>query len=235
MKRFWQEATSAKDTGGFLIRLDGRPMRTPKRAPFRVPTAALAAAIAGEWNAVGEEANPKAMPLTGLANAAIDVVAPDPAGFAAGLAAFGASDLTCYRAERPAELVGRQVAAWEPLLKTVERAHGLFFRRTAGIVPVDQPRETLTRLEQLFEALGPYRLAGLSPLVTISGSAVIALAVDAGLATAGEALAAAHVDEDFQSDHWGRDVEAQARRAAREAEFLAAAKFLALLSHNLGA
>jgi chaperone required for assembly of F1-ATPase len=235
MKRFWRYATSMKDQDGFVICLDDRPIRTPKRVPLKVPIAGLAAAIAGEWNAVGEEMNPRTMPLTGLANAAIDVVAADPAGFAARLAVFGASDLTCYRAERPPELVGRQVAAWEPVLKAVERAHGLVFRRTSGVVPVDQPQETLSRLEQLFAGEGPFRLAGLSPLVTISGSAVIALALAAGLVDAETAMAAAHVDEDFQAEQWGRDAEAEARRAAREADFLAAAEFLALLSDNLGA
>ncbi len=229
MRRFWRDVTAAPVEGGHGVLLDGRPVRTPKRAALVVPTAALAGAIAAEWAAVGERVEPAALPLTGMANAALDIITPDPAGFAAGLAAYGASDLTCYRAEGPADLVGRQVAAWEPVLKAVERAHGLVFRRTAGVRPVDQPAQTLARLEALLSARGPFPLAGLAPLVTLSGSVVLALAVADGLLEAGPAFAAAEVNALWQADRWGDDAEAAAARADREAAFAAAARFLALL------
>lgn len=229
MRRFWREVTTAPAEGGHGVLLDGRPVRTPKRAALVVPSPALATAIAAEWAGAGETVTPADMPLTGLANAALDLVAPDPAGFAAGLAAYGASDLTCYRAEGPADLVGRQVAAWEPALKAVEQAHGLVFRRTTGIVHVDQPAGTLARLETLLSARGPFRLAGLSPLVTLSGSVVLALAVADGLLEAGPAFAAAELDSLWQAERWGEDAEAAAARANRQAAFVAAARFLALL------
>ncbi len=229
MKRFWAQAVAAPVAGGHGVLLDGRPVRTPGRALLAVPSAELAEAIAAEWAGVGEKLEPRAMALSGLANAAIDVVAPDVAGFAAGLAAYGASDLTCYRAEGPAELVGRQVAAWEPALKAVERAHGLVFRRTAGVVHVEQPAATLARLEAKLGGMGSFRLAGLSPLVRLSGSVVLGLAVAGGLMAADEAFAAAELDSDWQAGRWGADAEALALRAERAAAFAAAARFLALL------
>lgn len=229
MRRFWREVTTAPAEGGHGVLLDGRPVRTPKRAALVVPSPALATAIAAEWAGAGETVSAADMPLTGLANAALDIVAPDPASFAAGLAAYGASDLTCYRAEAPADLIGRQVAAWEPVLKAVEQAHGLVFRRTAGIVHVDQPAETLARLEALLAALPPFRLAGLAPLITLSGSVVLGLAVADGLLEAEAAFAAAELDSLWQAERWGEDAEAAAARADREAAFAAAARFLALL------
>lgn len=225
MKRFWREAIATEDG---RILLDGRPVWTPKGAPLALPTGALAEAVSAEWNAVGEKLDPRQMPLTGLANAAIDVVAPDVPAFAAGLAAWAAHDLTCYRATHPAELVGRQVAAWEPVLKAVERRHGLVFRRTAGVTPVAQPAATLDRLARGLSTCSPFVLAGLSPLATIAGSIVLALGVVDGDLDAGAAFAASSVDEDFQAERWGADAEAARVRTARAAEFAAAARFLAL-------
>ncbi|WP_448582129.1 ATP12 family chaperone protein [Thermaurantiacus sp.] len=232
--RFWHKAVAAPVEGGHGVLLDGRPVRTPKRALLAVPTAALAEAIAAEWAEVAATVDPRTMLLTGLANAAIDVVAPDPAQFAAGLAAYGASDLTCYRAEAPAELVGRQVAAWEPALKAVERAHDLVFRRTTGVLPVAQPAETLARLEVLLAAFSPFQLAALSPVVTLSGSVVLGLALAAGLIDAERAFAAAEIDFAWQAERWGEDAEATAARDNRAMAFRAAAKFLALASDRRG-
>lgn len=234
MRRFWREAVAAPVADGFGILLDGRPVRTPKRALLAVPTATLAEAIAAEWAGAGAECDPRAMPLTGLANAAIDIVSPDPATFARELAGCGASDLTCYRAEGPVELVGRQVAAWEPVLKAVERAHGLVFRRTAGLVPVAQPEATLAKLEALLTATPPFRLAALSPLVTLSGSVVLGLGVAAGLLDADEGFAAAEVDALWQAERWGEDAEAAAVREERRQAFRAAARFLALAGDTRG-
>ena len=225
MKRFWREAVAADGA----VLLDGRPVRTPKGAMLRLPTAGLTDAVAAEWAGVEDRIDPRAMPMTGLANAAIDVVAADRAGFAAGLAAYAESDLTCYRAEGPQPLVARQVAAWEPPLKAVERAHGLVFRRTAGVVPVQQPAATLAGVEEQLRRQSPFVLAAMSPIVTLSGSVVLALAVLDGVLPPDTAFAAAHVDADWQAEHWGMDSEAVASRARRAAEFEAAARFLALL------
>jgi chaperone required for assembly of F1-ATPase len=175
------------------------------------------------------------MPMTGLANAAIDVVAADRAGFAAGLAAYAESDLTCYRAEGPQPLVARQVAAWEPPLKAVERAHGLVFRRTAGVLPVEQPADTVRRVHDVLATFDPFVLAPLSELVTLSGSVVLGLAVVNGVLEADAAVAAAEVDAAWQAEHWGRDAESEARCMARRAAFLVAARFLALADPSCNA
>lgn len=228
MKRFWTEAKAQQVDGGWEVTLDRRPLRTPARTPLLLPTAVLADAIAAEWNAVEDEVKPGAMKLTGLANAAIDIVSPDTAGFAASLALYAASDLTCYRAEAPVQLVARQAAIWEPPLKAVEARYGLVFQRTAGILHVAQPPETLRAVEALLAALPPFELAALQPLVTISGSVVLALAHLDGALGWEDAFAASMLDEDWQAGHWGADAEAQAARARREAEFEAGARFLAL-------
>jgi chaperone required for assembly of F1-ATPase len=229
LKRFWSAATVETVDGGHGVRLDGRPVRTPAGRPLLLPSAALAQAVAGEWAEVGERLDPRAMPLTGLANAAIDLVPQDRQAFVAGLAAYAASDLTCYRAEAPQPLVARQVAAWEPVLKAVEAHHGLLFRRAAGVVHVAQPDATLARVAEVLTALVDWRLAPLQPLVTLSGSLILGLAVLDGLAAADAAFEAAVVDERWQAEQWGEDAEAAATLAGRAAQFRAAARFLALV------
>lgn len=226
MKRFWKEVTVEPGNG---IALDERPVRTPGRTALALPTLALAEAIAEEWRAVGETLDPRAMPLTGLANAAIDRIAPDPAAFAAGLAAYGESDLLYYRADDPAPLVERQTAAWDPLLDWARRRYDVHFEPVAGVMHRAQPEATVARLGEAVAALDAFRLAGLSPVVTISGSLVAALALVEGAATADSVWRAAHVDEDWQAELWGEDVLATQARAARRAEFDAGVRFLGLL------
>lgn len=229
MKRFWTAADAVPAEGGWGIALDGRPVRTPKRAALVLPAESLAKAIADEWASVDGEVKPGTMPLTGIANAAVDIVGADPEGFAAGLAAYGASDLTCYRADGPQPLVARQVAAWEPPLKAVEARHRLVFRRTAGVMHVAQPAETLARLQAVFAGFSPWQLAPLQPLVTISGSAVLALGVVDGVLGAEAAFDAGHLDEAWQAEQWGEDSLALEARRERWAQFEAAARFLRLL------
>src|SRR4051794_24466010 len=139
MRRFYEKAAASPEAGGVAILLDGRPVRTPGRVPLRVPTEELAEAIAGEWNAQGETVDPAAMPLTGLANAAIDRVMPDPATFARTLAQYGESDLLCYRAEGPAGLVERQACLWDPLLRWARARYDIDFEVTAGVIHRPQP------------------------------------------------------------------------------------------------
>ena len=229
MKRFYREATAAPAEGGVAILLDGRPVRTPARAVLAVPTEQLAEAIAGEWNAQGEEIDPRAMPLTGLANAAIDRVAPDPAAFARNLAAYGESDLLCYRAEGPAALVRRQQEAWDPLLGWARRRYDVDFETVAGIMHRPQPAETVERLGRAVAARDSFRLAALSPLVTISGSLVVALALAEGEIGLETAWAAATLDEAWQAEQWGEDALAVQAMAARRREFDAGYLFLTLL------
>ena len=229
MKRFWKTAAGVPDGGAWTVELDGKPLRTPARAALEVPTEALAAAIAGEWNAAPEEFEPRAMPLTGLANAAIDRVAPGLAAFASGLAQYGESDLLCYRAERPRALIEQQEQAWDPLLAWGRRRFDVDFRTTCGIIHVAQPSSTTDRLGHAVATLDPFRLAGLSPLVTIGGSLIAALAVLEGAVTAEEAWDAVTTDDRWQREQWGADAEAEERLENRRRDFFAAASFLKLL------
>ena len=230
MKRFWKEAAAVEADGGWTVELDGKPLRTPARKALTVPTQALALAVAEEWNGAGENFDPRAMPLTGLANAAIDRVGPDPASFAAGLAKYGESDLLCYRAENPRELLERQRASWDELLSWGRRRFDVDFAVTCGIVHVAQPEATVQQLVHAVAALDPFRLAGLSPLVTISGSLLAALAVLEGQVAPEGAWGAVTIDDQWQRERWGEDAEAQAAQDARRRDFMAAAKFLELLT-----
>jgi chaperone required for assembly of F1-ATPase len=229
VKRFYREAAAAPAAGGHQILLDGRPVRTPARAALAVPGARLAQAIAGEWNAQGEKVDPRSMPLTCLANAAIDRVAPDPATFAASLAAYGENDLLCYRAEAPQALVRRQSALWDPLLAWARGRFCVELETIAGIVHRPQPAATVERLGKAVAARDAFVLAALSPLVTISGSLVIALALTEGAVPLDEAWAAAALDETWQAENWGEDKLAAAALEARRREFEAACRFLSLL------
>ena len=230
MKRFWKVAEAAAEDGGWGVRLDERPLRTPGRALLIVPSKALAKAIADEWASAEETVDPRAMPLTGLANAAIDRVALDLAAFAAGLARYAEADLACYRAEGPETLIALQRQSWDSLLGWARRRFDVDFAVTSGIVHVAQPKPTVDRLAHEVAALDGFRLAGLSPLVTIGGSLVAALAVREGALTPDEAWDAVSIDERWQIEKWGSDAEAELAIANRRRDFLAAARFLELLA-----
>ena len=226
MKRFY---TAAAVGDGRRILLDGRPVKTPGRSDLALPTDALAEAVADEWNAQGEAIDPRAMPLTGLANAAIDRIAPDPAAFARGLAAYGEADLLCYRADAPAPLVSRQAECWDPILAWAQQRYDAVFELVSGVIHMAQPPDTIARLDAAVAARDPFALAGLSPLVTVSGSLLIALALAEGAISLDTAWAAATLDEQWQAGKWGEDAEAAAALAARRRDFEAACRFLALL------
>ena len=229
MKRFWKEVAVAREDGGFGVTLDGRPVRTPARVPLLLPTERLADAVAAEWRDSLEEVDPRAMPLTGLANAAIDRVAPDPERFATDLGRYGESDLFAYRAEGPTTLVGRQAAAWDPLLQWARRRFDVDFAVTSGISFIAQPDDTVRRLAHAVASLNPFRLAALSPLVTIGGSLVAALSVVEEETTPEGAWEAVAVDESWQLEKWGEDAEARSALDNRRRDFLSAARFLSLL------
>jgi chaperone required for assembly of F1-ATPase len=224
MKRFWKEV--AVEDGE--VRLDGRPVRTPGRAPLALP-AALAEAVAEEWRGVGETLDPRAMPLTGLANAAIDRIAPDTATFAAGLAAYGETDLLCYRAEDPDDLVARQQAAWDPILAWARERYDMHVETTAGIVHRPQPAATLTRLGEAVASRDAFALAGLSPVVTTTGTLIGALSLAEGAIDADTLWTAAHVDEDWQAEQWGHDPLAAEARAGKRRDYDAGVRFLKLV------
>jgi chaperone required for assembly of F1-ATPase len=229
VKRFWKDVAVVPEEGGWGVRLNSRPVRTPARAPLVVPTEALAQAIADEWRSVEGEIDPRAMPLTGLANAAIDRVAPEPEAFAAALARYAEADLACYRAEAPRALAKRQAESWDALLAWARRRYDVDFATTCGIVHVEQPSATVERLSHAVASLDPFRLAGLSPLVTIGGSLVAALAVLEKAMTPEAVWDAVSIDERWQLEQWGADAEAETALKNRRRDFLAAARFLELL------
>lgn len=229
MKRFWTAANAVEREEGWGVELDGKPLRTPARESLIVPTRALAEAIAEEWQSIDGEIEPRAMPLTGLANAAIDRVQPDKAAFAAGLARYAEADLACYRAEGPEGLIERQAKEWDALLGWGQRRFDVDFKTTGGIVHVAQPPATIDRLTHAVSMLDPFRLAGLSPLVTVGGSLLAGLGVLEGAFSAEQAWDAVSVDDRWQLDQWGSDAEAEAALDARRHDFIAAARFLELL------
>lgn len=225
MKRFWKHVDVDADRG---VRLDGKPVRTPGRLPLVLPTDALAAAVANEWRSIEGEIDPRAMPLTGLANAAIERVAADPALFAANLAAYAESDLLCYRAEGPAPLVERQTASWDPPLSWATQRYDVHFTVATGVIHQPQPDATIERLAVAIAARDPFELAALSPIVTITGSLVLGLALAERAMNSDAIWAAANLDEDWQAEQWGVDPLAVRARDVRRAEFDAAARFLSL-------
>jgi chaperone required for assembly of F1-ATPase len=229
VKRFWKDVAVEPEGGGWTIELDRRQVRTPARAPLVVPTRAFADAIAEEWRSVEGEIDPRAMPLTGLANAAIDRVGPERQAFASGLARYAEADLACYRSDWPPELAERQASAWDPLLAWARRRYDVDFATTSGLMHVPQPQATIEQLSHGVGALDSFRLAGLSPLVTSGGSLVAGLAVLDKAISAEEAWHAVSVDERWQLEQWGADSEAQLALESRRRDFLAAAQFLSLL------
>lgn len=204
-------------------------MRTPARAPLVVPSEELAEAIAAEWNAQGSDIDPAAMPMTGIANAAIDLATGDRAAFAETIAAYAQTDLLCYRDDRDAALQGEQAAAWNPLLAWAEARHGIEFALAQGVLPIDQPAATVAALREAVHALDPFRLAPLSPLVTIGGSLVAGLALVEDAFAADMLWEAVSLDELYQERRWGADSEAQKARDRRAADWGNAARFLRLL------
>jgi chaperone required for assembly of F1-ATPase len=229
VKRFWQGVAVARADGGWTIELDGRPVRTPARAALVVPNRALADAVAAEWTSVEADIDPRAMPLTGLANAAIDRVAPERETFAAGIARYAEADLACYRSDWPPELVERQAACWDPLLAWARQRYDVDFATTSALIHVPQPPATVQRLGHAVAALDPFRLVALLPLVTVGGSLIAGLAVLEKAIAPPAAWQAVSIDDRWQLEQWGSDSEAQLALDNRQRDFRAAAHFVELL------
>lgn len=229
MKRFWTSAAAIPGEDGWHIHLDGRPVRTPARAPLRLPSLPLARAIAAEWDAQGDIIDPRSMPMTGLANAAIDHVAADKAAFAAPLAAYGANDLFCYRDDRDAMLQAEQVRLWNPLLTWAEARYAIEFVLTQGVLPVDQSPASVAALAEAVAELSTHQLAALAPLTTISGSLVAALAVVEHAFDPDDLWQWVKLDELHQEQRWGSDAAAVAQRAAHKHDWDNAVRYLTLL------
>jgi chaperone required for assembly of F1-ATPase len=228
-KRFYQRADVADRDGGFTLLLDGKPVRTPGKRQLLLPSRALAEAVAEEWRAQKERIDPATMPLTKLANSAIDGVPGREDDVIGDILNYAGSDLLCYRAEGPRGLVEAQRAQWDPVLAWAKSTLGAPLVLAEGIVHVAQPQASLDRLREALRAHSPFGLAALHVMTGLTGSALLALGVALGRMTPDEAWKAAHVDEDWQIAQWGEDAEAASRRAARQRDFDAAARALALL------
>jgi chaperone required for assembly of F1-ATPase len=225
-RRFYTAAGVIEGPTGFEIALDGRPVRTPARHPLAFPTRALADATAAEWDAQGEFIEPAQMPLTRLANTIIDGVAAAPEEVAAEVAKYLGSDLLFYRAEGPERLVARQEQAWDPVLQWAQTALGARFLTGTGVMPLLQPEAALAAARTAIPHQ-PWRLGAVHAVTTLTGSALLALALASGAISCEAAWAAANVDEDWNIEYWGEDTLALQRRALRLAEMQAAARVLA--------
>lgn len=242
IKRFYKAAAAAPVAGpaagpapgslgggGFAVLLDGRPLRTPRKQPLVLPGKPLAAAIAAEWQGQGVEVDPRTMPLNALACTALDVVAPQREQIVADLLGFGGHDLLCYWTDEPGELLRRQQQSWQPLLDWAAAALGAPLQKTCGIVSQTQPPATLAALERAVAVHDDFALTALAAAVKAAGSLVLGLALAQGRLGAAEAFRLSQLDELYQSERWGEDAEAAARRVALREELEGAARFLELV------
>jgi chaperone required for assembly of F1-ATPase len=229
-KRFYEKASVERAPEGFAVQLDGKPVRTPGKALLALPTERAAELIAKEFASQDEVIDPVTMPVLRLVNTAIDGVASDTQAVLEDIMRFASSDLLCYRAGAPEPLVERQAEAWDPVIDWARSALGARFILAEGVMHVEQPRETIGAVGiHLKLREEPFRLAALHVITSLTGSALLALAVEAGEIDAETAWAAAHVDEDWNIEQWGEDAEAAQRRAARKRDFLGAVALLQAL------
>lgn len=228
MKRFYKDAGTAAEAGGWQVTLDGRKVKTQGGNPQIVPSAALAAALASEWAAQGEEIDPDTFLLRDLADYALDVVEADRAAVIATLLRYGETDTLCYRAEPDEPLHARQIAVWEPLLTEAEARWDIHFERISGIIHRPQPAETINRLESVLAAQSAFTLAALNTLASLAASLTIALSAIEPGADIAALWDASELEADWQVEQWGEDFEATARRERRLAAFTAAARFAEL-------
>lgn len=224
-KVFWTEVHVVEAAGGFEVTLDARPLRTPGKQPLTLPTRAMAEAVAAEWQAQEDTVNPLTMPATRAANSAIDKVAPQRADVAKLIAAYGETDLLCYRAASPAALADRQAAGWDPLLDWAAEALSARLTPVAGVMPVAQDPAALAALSGQVARQDDFGLTALSDLVGLSGSLILGLAVDMGRLTPDEAWALSRIDETFQAEQWGQDEEAAEAAEVKRQAFLFAERF----------
>jgi len=230
MQRFYKSVsvTPPHAASGFLVMLDNRPVKTPARQSLRLPSAALAQAVSAEWDAQQDQITPANMPLTQIAATALDRVAPNAQVYASRIAAYGETDLVCYRADSPQELVARQSETWQPLVDWVADEFSAPLMVTDGVAPVVQPAETLAALSEAVSAHDPFEMAALGLAAAACGSLVIALALSRRRLDCDAACAASFLDEIWQAEQWGDDADAKARRLAAQRDIEAAAHFFAL-------
>ena len=228
VKRFWKEATAVEAPDGYAVELDGRPVRTPAKVPLVFPTLALAQAAALEWDAQQGKVDPGTMPVTRAGNASIDKVAVAHAEVVEMLAAYADSDLLCYRAPHPEELIARQSAAWDPLLDWAHDTYGARLSTVVGVVHVPQDDDALRRLCAPLHDMTAFEITAMHDLISLSGSLVIGLAAASNHLPVEELWRLSRIDEAFQIEQWGADDEAEAQALIKERAFLDADRFLRL-------
>lgn len=231
-RRFYKTAVHAAEGDGFAVRLDGRIAKTPGKRALVVKSERLAQALAAEWSAQGERIDPVTMPLTRFVNTAIDGVVGNEAAVRDDIVGFAGSDLLCYRAERPAELVAEQAVLWDGVLDWADRVLGAHLTVATGVMPRDQPAEAIASIDRHLARFDAFELTALHLMTTLTGSALLALAHAEGHLSVAEAWSAAHVDEDWQIRLWGEDTEASERRERRWKDMRAASQLLDLLQHR---
>ncbi len=229
MRRFWKVVSLEQSTFGYAVRLDGRPVKTPTRNELTLPTKLLADAVVAEWDSVEKTVDPMLMPMTGFANAAIDRVGVDRDDFATAIAAYGETDLFCYRAAEGEALADRQSEIWDPWLDWARARYDVSFVIVEGIMHQPQPELTLEKLRAAVKARGTFELAAMAKLSHLSGSLIATLAVVERAGDAQDIWNATCLDELWQEELWGADHWAQKNRTDREGEFLQAVRFLDLL------
>lgn len=227
-KRFYKEASVSEVEGGYAITLDGKPIRTPSGRQVVIPSRALADAVAAEWSAQGETIDPVTMPLTRIANSVVEGVVDRVELVSDDLAYYFESDLLFYRAGHPEGLVARETAHWDPVLFWAAETLGAHFILSEGVMHVKQPDEAVEAARAALPG-DAWSVAALHVVTTLTGSALLALALAHGARDAGQVWAAAHVDEDWNADQWGVDEEAASRRATRARDFEAAVAVLAAI------
>ena len=227
--RFYRDVSVLSGVRGYGVLLDGKPLKTPADAVVELPTKALAEAIAQEWRDQDEKVRTETMILTKLANTAIDRVAENRLLVLDQILAFGRTDLVCYRADGPADLVQRQSSAWDPLIEWLRRRHGAELQTVSGLTYVEQKDSALRALEAAVACCDDFALTALHAAASLCGSLTIALALNDGQLDAGQAMAAAQVDEDHQAERWGRDLEIAAKSAAKGRELIEITRFIELL------
>ncbi|MXY33673.1 MAG: ATPase [Boseongicola sp. SB0676_bin_33] len=228
LKRVWGTVSVAAEPEGFSIWLDKRPVRTPAKRALVLPTQAIARHVAAEWEAQAEQVNPATMPWTRSANAAIDKVAMQRRAVIDHLAGYAGTDLLSYRAAEPVELVLRQQRAWDPLLDWLTSRLGVRFEVTQGVMPVEQDPASVSRLVRRMQPMSSFQLTGFQDLVTLSGSFVIALAAADEAFPVSDLWSASCLDEIWQTEQWGEDVEAAEEAARKMRAFHHAAELIRL-------
>jgi len=227
-KRFWEKVSVVAAEGGFTVQLDGRAVKTPQKTLVVMPTQSMADAVKAEWEAQGDKIDPLSMPVTRGANAAMDKVTPQHAEIVDMLAAYGDSDLLCYRADSPEGLVAKQAQGWDPLVDWSATELGAPLQLRTGIMHQPQAPESLAALKDHVAALDAFRLTAFHDLVAITGSLVLGLAIAKGRLGAAQAWDLSRIDEDWQISQWGEDEEAAEQAGLKRRDLLAAQRFYAL-------